>query len=136
MGSVTKKSKAPATATTPSRHRTLSTPGSVTYIAGYPQKLYIYQLPASKYWWVRYYTGKNTVRRSTKTSNKRDAIAFAKKFFDDITHMQLHGMPQRHFSSQMRPSPYRRRKSRALRRCKRTVYGKYHDKRSSVQCAT
>jgi hypothetical protein len=49
------------------RHKTLPLPSSVSYINGYPQKLFIYQLEASKYWWVRYNVDGRTLRKTTKT---------------------------------------------------------------------
>jgi len=62
------------------------------YIANYPKKLFIYKHNASKFWWVRYFVGNNAVRKSTKTTVKRDAIAFAKQFFDVVTQNQRLGI--------------------------------------------
>ena len=62
------------------------------YIANYPKKLFIYKHNASKFWWVRYFVGTNAVRKSTKTTVKRDAIAFAKQFFDVVTQNQRLGI--------------------------------------------
>lgn len=53
-------------------------------IKGYPDKLKIYMMPASTYWQVRYFDGFKTLKRSTKTSDKREAIAFAKTFYEQI----------------------------------------------------
>lgn len=78
------------TAKTKERHRTLPTVKAP--IPGYPEKLFIYQLPASKYWWVRYYIGGKTVRKTTKTESKQKAIAFAKQFYDDVTHRHKYGV--------------------------------------------
>jgi len=71
-------------------HRTGAT--EKHFIPHYPKKLFIYKLKASKYWWVRYFVGRNAVRKSTKTESKREAIAFAKEFFDVITHNQRLGI--------------------------------------------
>jgi hypothetical protein len=66
-------------------HRTVPIKESITTIgAGYPDKLVLFQIPASKFWWCRYYTGKKIVKKSTKTENKTEAIRFAKKFYEDI----------------------------------------------------
>ena len=62
------------------------------FIPNYPTKLFIYRHNASKYWWVRYFVNGNAVRKSTKTDSKRDAIAFAKEYFDLITHNQQLGI--------------------------------------------
>ena len=51
---------------------------------GFPDKLVIFQIPASSFWWVRYYTQKKILKKSTKTKNKKTAIEFAKKFYEDI----------------------------------------------------
>jgi hypothetical protein len=51
---------------------------------GFPDKLVIFKIPASSYWWVRYYTQKKILKKSTKTENKKTAIEFAKKFYEDI----------------------------------------------------
>jgi hypothetical protein len=58
-------------------------PGSIESIKGYPEKLKIFKVPASDFYWVRYFESK-TIKRSTKTSNKSEAIKFAKEFYEDI----------------------------------------------------
>jgi hypothetical protein len=95
-----KAAKDPATQT-PKRHKTLPIPSSVSYIPGYPQKLFIYQLEASKYWWVRYFIAGKTLRKSTKSENKAQAIAFAKQFFYDVGYKHEHGevLSQNSFAS-------------------------------------
>ena len=64
------------------RHRTL--PSEIAYIKGYPTKLVIYRLPASPFWWVRYYVAGKTIRRSTKTDSKQQATSFAKDFYSEL----------------------------------------------------
>jgi Phage integrase SAM-like domain len=51
---------------------------------GYPNKLVIFKIPASPYWYVRYYTQNRILKKSTKTEDKRIATTFAKKFYEDI----------------------------------------------------
>jgi NADH/NAD ratio-sensing transcriptional regulator Rex len=46
--------------------------------------LVIFKIPASSYWWVRYYAESHIFKRTTKTEVKRDALEAAKRFFDDI----------------------------------------------------
>jgi len=65
-------------------HRTVPIKDSISKITGYPDKLVIFQLVASSYWWVRYYTQKKILKKSTKTQSKQEAIAFAKKFYEDV----------------------------------------------------
>ena len=67
------------------RHRTSPIPESITKIGGgYPDKLVIFQSPLSRFWWLRYYTQKKILKKSTKTENKIEAIKFAKNFYEDI----------------------------------------------------
>lgn len=74
-----------STETDSTLHRTVPMRDSITRVGkGYPDKLVIFRLPASSYWWVRYWTQGKMVKRSTKTSNKSEALQFAKKFYEDI----------------------------------------------------
>ena len=59
------------------RHRTVPIRNTITHIPGYPRKLVIFMIPASSYWWVRYYFGERIFKRTTKTDIKRDAIEAA-----------------------------------------------------------
>lgn len=72
------------------KHRTGAT--EKHHIPGYPTKLFIYKLYASKYWWVRYFLNGNAVRKTTKTEAKLKAIAFAKEYFATVTYNQQHGI--------------------------------------------
>ena len=65
-------------------HRSVPIQETITKISGYPDKLVIFKLNASSYWWVRYYTQKKILKKSTKTEHKQDAIKFAKKFYEDV----------------------------------------------------
>jgi len=56
---------------------------TITHIKGYPDKLVIFQIPASPYWWMRYYDGKH-IKRSTKTQDKSEAIKAAKAFYEEL----------------------------------------------------
>ena len=61
------------------KHRTVPVKESITKIGrGYPDKLILFKVPASKYWWCRYSTGTKIVKKSTKTENLVEAIGFAK----------------------------------------------------------
>lgn len=74
--------KQQSTAAAKVRHRTLAS--EVAYIKDYPQKLFIYKMPASPFWWCRYYIAGKTIRRSTQTDSKQRAIAFAKDFYSEL----------------------------------------------------
>lgn len=71
-------------------HRTSAL--NLTHVPNYPKKLVIYQLAASPFWWVRYYADGKILRRSTKETDKRHALAFAKDFYDEVNYKQRQGM--------------------------------------------
>lgn len=58
-------------------------PDTIESIKGFPDKLVIFKVPASPFWWVRYFDGK-PIKRSTKTENRQEAIRFAKKFYETV----------------------------------------------------
>jgi len=76
---------------TQNRHRSVPLQDTITRIPGYPRKLVIFKIPASSYWWVRYYADSHIYKRTTKTENKRDALEAAKRFYDDIN-LRMHGV--------------------------------------------
>ena len=73
-----------------SKHRTSAL--NLTHVPNYPKKLVIYQLAASPFWWVRYYADGKILRRSTKETDKRRAIEFAKDFYDEVNYKQRQGL--------------------------------------------
>ena len=56
---------------------------TIEAIKGFPNKLVIFKIPASPYFWVRYYDSK-PIKRSTKTAEKAQAIKFAKEFYESL----------------------------------------------------
>jgi len=44
----------------------------------------LFQIPASSFWWVRYFSNGRILKRSTKTSHLREAKEFAKRFYEEI----------------------------------------------------
>jgi len=56
---------------------------TIEAIKGFPSKLVIFKIPASQFYWVRYYDGK-PLKRSTKTASKAEAIRFAKAFYEEL----------------------------------------------------
>jgi len=81
--SVTKKARLSVVVSN-DKHRTNPKAETLHRIPNYPTKLVIYQLAASPYWWVRYYHHKRILRKSTKETDKRKAVEFAKRFFEEI----------------------------------------------------
>ena len=78
-------SSKPATqATTTSKNRSVvPIKSTIEAIKGFPNKLVIFKIPASPFFWVRYYDSK-PIKRSTKTTEKREAIRFAKDFYEQL----------------------------------------------------
>ena len=66
------------------QHRSVPIKETITTVSGYPSKLVIFKIPASPFWWCRYYTQKKILKRSSKTEDKREAVSFAKKFYEEI----------------------------------------------------
>lgn len=56
---------------------------TIEAIKGYPDKLVIFKVPASDFWWTRYFDGRH-IKRSTKTDKKLEAIKFAKEFYEQL----------------------------------------------------
>jgi hypothetical protein len=44
----------------------------------------IYRIPASSSWQVRLFVGRKYLRKSTKCEGEREAIEFAKRFYDEV----------------------------------------------------
>ena len=66
-------------------HRSVPISDSIRRVpGGYPDKLVVFKISASKFWWVRYFSQGKIVKKTTKTSNLSEAFAFAKKFYEDI----------------------------------------------------
>src|SRR5689334_11361378 len=61
-----------------------TTPKEVTAVSGYPSTLRIYRIEASSKWQCRLLVGNKYARKSTATSDKAEAIEFAKRFYDEI----------------------------------------------------
>jgi len=61
-----------------------TSPYEIESVSKYPEALQIYRIPASKFYQVRLFVGRKYIRRSTKCVDKKDAIEFAKQFYDEI----------------------------------------------------
>ena len=78
----------------PIMHRTVPLRETITSIGrGYPDKLVIFKIAASPFWWCRYYTQKRILKKSTKTEDKRIATEFAKRFYEDILLRERNQLP-------------------------------------------
>ena len=63
------------------RNRLTPIRSTIEHIRGYPNTLVIYQIPASRYFWVRFYFAGRYRIKTTKTENKADAKKFAQQFY-------------------------------------------------------
>jgi len=61
-----------------------TTPFDTQTIPGYPEALQIYRIPASSFWQVRMFVDRKYVRKSAGTTDKKQAIQFAKSLYDTI----------------------------------------------------
>ncbi len=62
-------------------------------VPGYPKKLKIYQIPASRYWYMRTWMGGKMVVRSTKTDEKAKARKAAKEFYNELLDKHAKKLP-------------------------------------------
>ena len=68
----------------PARERTVPIPETLTPVPGYPQKLAVFKMAASRYWQVRCWMAGRTYRRSTQTQSLRMAQSFARQFYEQL----------------------------------------------------
>jgi integrase-like protein len=61
-----------------------TTPYDIQSVPRYPDTLQIYRIPASSYWQCRYFIDGKYIRKSTKSTERSEAITFAKNLFDSV----------------------------------------------------
>ncbi len=66
------------------RERTVPIPKSITAVPGYPRKLVVYKIAASKFWYVRCWVEGRTHRKSTQTQSLKVAQSFARKYYEQL----------------------------------------------------
>ena len=66
------------------RHRTVPIPSTIESVPRYPQKLVIFRIAASPFYWARYYDSGRIFKCSTKTENKADALKGAIAFYEKL----------------------------------------------------
>ena len=66
-------------------------PSTLQTVKGLPDTVKLYKVPASEFYWVRLYDA-NWIKRSTRTTNKHDAIAFAKNFYAEWYSNKVNGI--------------------------------------------
>ena len=66
------------------RERTAPIPRSITPVPGYPRKLVVFKIAASKFWQVRCWVQGRTHRKSTQTQSLRVAQTFARRYYEQL----------------------------------------------------
>jgi hypothetical protein len=66
------------------RDRTVPIPSTITAVPGYPNKLAVFKIAASKYWQARCWIAGRTHRRTTKTTSLMQAQRFARWFYESL----------------------------------------------------
>jgi len=66
------------------RSRTVPIPQTITSVFGYPNKLVIYKIAASRFWQARCFVNGKTHKRSTKTTSLQQAQRFARWFYESL----------------------------------------------------
>lgn len=72
------------------RTRTVPIPQTITPVPGYPSKLVVFKMSASKYWQARCWIAGTTYKKSTKSQSLRVAQSFARRFYEKLL-AQSHG---------------------------------------------
>ena len=62
---------------------------TLSTVNGYPDRLKIYRVTGSPYWWCRATFGERRITRTTKETERPKAVKFAKQFFEDL--LKNHG---------------------------------------------
>jgi hypothetical protein len=70
------------------RERTVPIPNTITAVGGYPNKLVVFKIAASKFWQVRCFVAGRTHRRTTKTTSIKHAQRFARWFYESLLFQQ------------------------------------------------
>jgi hypothetical protein len=66
------------------RERTVPIPSTITPIDGYPRKLVIFKIAASRFWQVRCWVAGRTHRKSTQSQSVQVARQFARQFYEQL----------------------------------------------------
>ena len=66
------------------RGRTVPIPETITPVPGYPRKLVVFKIAASRYWQVRCWIDGKTHKRSCQTQSLRVAYSFARRFYEKL----------------------------------------------------
>jgi hypothetical protein len=81
---LTNTARAAANDAVQTRSRTVPIPQTITPVPGYPQKLVLFKMAASKFWQMRCWMAGQTYRRSTKTTSLRAAQSASRQFYEEL----------------------------------------------------
>lgn len=88
------------------RERTVPIPESIRPVPGYPRKLVVFKMAASKYWQMRCWIAGKTYKRSTQSQSLLVAQSFARRFYEQLLaqshslgRIALHADEKKHNSS-------------------------------------
>ena len=84
------------------RHRTSPIPNSIFPVNGYPSKLVIFKIKASKYWQTRCFTNGKLYKESTKTTSLEVAKHYAARFYERLLVEQAQS---KYLDLHIQPSP-------------------------------
>ena len=68
---------------TPQRERSVPIRDSITRVPGYPNKLVVYRIAASRYWQARCWIDGRLRKRSTKSADLKPSLDMAKAFYEE-----------------------------------------------------
>ena len=74
------------------RHRSVPIPSSIKSVPRYPDKLVIFRIAASPFYWVRYYDSGRIYKRSTKTDKEPQAFKAAIAFYEELLTRKAGGL--------------------------------------------
>ena len=87
------------------RERTVPIPETITPVPGYPQKLIIFKMAASRYWQIRCWWGGRSHRRSARTESQRVALHAARLFYEELAARDHWTQPPQGMSPPPPPGP-------------------------------
>jgi len=74
------------------RHRTVPLADTIKSVPRYPNKLVIFRIAASPFYWARYYDSGKIYKRSTKTENESAAYKAAIAFYEELLTRKASGL--------------------------------------------
>lgn len=87
------------------RDRTVPIPETMSGVPGYPRKLVIYKIAASRYWQVRFWSRGRIFKKSAQTQSLAVAQNFARQFYEELLgRLFMESHPPPHAPSAAQPA--------------------------------